>query len=117
MGLKLTGLHVTTARTSGVDCTNGGVTSKYEHFILLCEEGNDPDVSGPFSPSPDTPALVLKGRGDYLYAVPKEIVDRKEHSMFGGNWVYTSDSRFPCHYPIPVHDRQETEEESRLLSQ
>jgi len=27
--------------------------------------------------------------------------------MFGGNFIYTSDSRFPNKYPIAIHDRYE----------
>lgn len=30
--------------------------------------------------------------------------------MFSGAFVYTSDSRFPNQFPIPVHDRSEVEE-------
>ena len=36
--------------------------------------------------------------------------------MFGGNFVYTSDSRFPSDYPIPIHDRFETQEQYDQLS-
>jgi len=28
--------------------------------------------------------------------------------MFGGNFIYSCDSRFPCSHPIPIYDRQET---------
>jgi len=33
--------------------------------------------------------------------------------MFGGNFIYSCDSRFQalCGYPIPVHDRCETVEQ------
>jgi hypothetical protein len=27
--------------------------------------------------------------------------------MFGGTFIFSSDSRFPSHYPIPLHDRVE----------
>lgn len=30
------------------------------------------------------------------------------HRMFGGTFVYSSDSRFPEKYPVPLHDRFES---------
>jgi hypothetical protein len=36
--------------------------------------------------------------------------------MFSGNFAYTSDSRFPANYPLPIHDRYETAEEYDRLS-
>jgi hypothetical protein len=56
----------------------------------------------------------LAGIGEYLHAEPVdgERDARREGKtvgpMFGGNFVYTSDSRFPNKYPIPVHDRWES---------
>ena len=41
------------------------------------------------------------------YAVPASIAKSGRHSMAGGNWIYTSDSRFPSDAPISVHDRVE----------
>jgi len=41
------------------------------------------------------------------YAVPAAIAKSGRHSMAGGNWIYTSDSRFPSDAPISVHDRVE----------
>jgi len=41
------------------------------------------------------------------YAVPAGIYKSNKHSMFGGNFIHTSDSRFPGRAPIPVHDRVE----------
>lgn len=43
----------------------------------------------------------------YLRAIPKSILDSGVRSMFGGNFIYTSDSRFPSDHPIKVHDRVE----------
>ena len=42
------------------------------------------------------------------YAVPAGIYKSNKHSMFGGNFIHTSDSRFPGRAPIPVHDRVES---------
>lgn len=87
------------------DCSNNGVTSKYNELYLV----NDNICCIPrIVDVPEEQALVLKYRGkDYLCAVPLEINKSGKHSMFGGNFVYASDSRFPSNYPIPVHDRVE----------
>jgi hypothetical protein len=50
--------------------------------------------------------------GRYYYnAIPLDEARRKKWYMFGGNFLYTSDSRYKevtsCDYPIPVHDRVE----------
>ncbi len=101
-GKTMKGLIVyTLIHKNGSDCTNEGVTSKYDKFILVGE-----GVPELFEPSEDTPVLELKkkfyGR-EYIHASP--ITER--YTMFGGNFVYSSDSRFPSDYPIPVHDRVE----------
>jgi hypothetical protein len=36
--------------------------------------------------------------------------------MAGGNFIWTSDSRFPSDYPIAVHDRQESQDQYNMLS-
>jgi hypothetical protein len=41
------------------------------------------------------------------FAVPAGIYKSGRHSMFGGNFIHTSDSRFPAKAPISVHDRLE----------
>ncbi len=97
------------------DCTNNGLTSKFDKFILIGE-----GVQGPFDPNKDIPELKLVRRNifgkPYVHAEP---VERAEGVgwMFGGNYITTSDSRFPNTYPIPVHDRQETLKQYEQLNQ
>jgi hypothetical protein len=85
------------------DCTNGGVTS-HNTEVLLVGEGI-PEIFEAHG----FPVLKLVKRqlfGDeppYLHAQPVE----GNGYMFGGNFIYSSDGRFPGRYPIPVHDRQE----------
>jgi hypothetical protein len=98
---------------NGADCTAGGITSKVDMIIIVGE-----GIEGPFEVDPGEAFLELRkknvGGDEYLYAVP---VDGRDTAgmvgpMFGGNFVYSSDSRFRrvCPYPIPVHDRWETQE-------
>lgn len=93
----------------GRDCTNGGVSAQAVNALLI-GEGIPQIFEGT---SVDT-VLELKKKniyGEYVYAVPL-IAPGDDKSgmvgpMFGGNFIYTSDSRFPNRYPIPVHDRWE----------
>ena len=111
----LRGLMVSILRDAGRggDCTNGGVTSPERApngraILLGVEEGNWQEGELP----KDMPILVIRrrtiGGREYLSAVPYEN-EHKRHVMSGGNFVYSSDSRFNdvCPYPIPVHDRME----------
>lgn len=101
------------------DCTNGGVTSRVDHCVLVGI--GVPEI---FEPSERTPALELctKSVGGELYHYARPVLgpdDPRKNigPMNGGNFVYTSDSRLPCgRRPIPVHDRWETQEQYDALS-
>jgi hypothetical protein len=96
-----------------IDCTNGGLSARHDSFILTGAV-----VEGPFEPREDTPELVVtEGPGRSLRAVPRCLLDSKTWVMFGGNFVYSSDSRFPSDQPIKIFDRTETAEQSAGLSQ
>ena len=90
------------------DCTNNGLTSKNNSILLISD---DDTVQGPSEINDNEDYLVLVKRqlsdGEYLHAVPKSLLNSGKHVMFGGNFITTSDSRFPSKYPIPVHDRVE----------
>lgn len=93
-------------QADGHDCTAEGVTSKFDKAILVGE-----GIPAIFQPTPDCPALELRKKWpntlkEYLYAVPADLPE-STWVTFGGNFIYTSDSRFPGRYPIPVHDRIE----------
>ena len=93
------------------DCTAGGITGKLGQMVLVGD-----GIDGPFEVIDGEPYLELRKKnvnGEYLYAVPVNVGDKGSlvGPMFGGNFVYTSDSRFRkvCAYPIPVHDRWESQ--------
>lgn len=101
------GLFVSTYRVAGRDCTNNGVTSKHDSFILVGD--NIPTI---FKPTPERPVLVLKEEmvcgGIMLRAYPtNEDGEIIKNTMFGGNFIYSPDSRFPSDHPIKVFDRIE----------
>jgi len=103
------------------DCTNSGITSHFNQFILTGE--GIPEL---FEPSTDTPELRLVKRnigGIYYHAEP--VARPKDANgkpmgwvgpMAGGNYVTTSDNRMPVRYPISVHDRFEPPELNDLMS-
>jgi len=98
------------------DCTNNGLSSRHEAFIL-CGTG----VPEMYEPSAAEPGLILVRRTiagkEYLHAQP--INDPRPGNvgwMAGGNFIWSSDSRFPNRYPISIHDREETREQNKHLS-
>lgn len=100
------GLLVSVYRTPSLgDCTNGGVSGKHDEFLLV-----DEDIDGPIRNDGRYPVLRLRKREiagrETLHVIPD---GETRYVMFGGNFVYTSDSRFRqvCNYPLPIHDRVE----------
>ena len=94
------------------DCSNGGITSKYNELLVICPDGNvEVDENNP----PEN--LVKVVEKDYGFTVYKHIepVKKPEHIgwMSGGCIGYTCDSRFRrmSEYPLAIHDRQETQKE------
>ena len=91
-------------RNGAVDCTMGGPSSRHDEFVLI-----DEDVKAPFEVCDERPEINLIrrviGGKPYVHAVPASL--KGKQVMFGGNYITTSDSRFPNQYPIPVHDRVE----------
>jgi hypothetical protein len=94
-----------------LDCSANGISTKNDRLILI-EVGTD-NIPAIFDGDENnTVKLVRKDTVDseeYLCCVP--ITKRPENSngpMFGGNFIYSSDSRFPSKYPIPIHDRYES---------
>ena len=96
------------------DCTNGGITSRYDSLLLVCDEGFiEVDENNP----PEN--LVVMVTRDFGFTVYKHIEPYAKTDrgcvgwMAGGNLAHTSDSRFSrmSQYPLSVHDRQETQEQ------
>lgn len=89
---------------SNSDCTNGGVTSRAIDVVLIGK--GIPEI---FEPNERTPAVFLGERRDGSPCAYPDESPRPMQYMFGGNFVWTSDSRFRAisEAPIPVHDRQE----------
>jgi hypothetical protein len=101
-----------------VDCTNGGVSSKFKTLFVPCEEGN---YTKEQILEHEGPEVILKAKNhvkDYICFEPEVKPEGVLSSMFGGNFIYSSDSRFRriSAYPAPLHDRFETPEEYKTYS-
>ena len=90
------------------NCSNHGISARYDKVILV-------DAQGPFEPNENTPAVRL-GNNNRAYPLNEEGNENTVGPMFGGCFIWSSDSRFPSNQPIPLHDRWETQEQYNILS-
>lgn len=119
--MKINCLPVYVYRNSLGDCTNRGISSRFDTLLLACADGHvsfDSDTETPLNfcaifsrrrPTFDRP--------EHLYIAPAmvdengRITQRPGWWMNGGNIASTSDSRFSeltgHGYPLNIHDRQE----------
>ena len=100
----LTSMSVSVIRNADGDFSKNGVTSRESRLTLLMDpdkyEGMDPETTLVVR------ATLFEGQC-YFAAVPISLVFSGVHSMAGGNYVNSLDSRFPFVSPIHVHDRVE----------
>lgn len=91
------------------DCSNGGISSRYNELILVGE-----GIEGPVSVDLDNPPenlvkivrrRLFGGSEEYLHIEPYDNEDK--WYSYGGNIACVSDSRFPSRYPLKIHDRRE----------
>lgn len=99
---KPAGLLVAVYRSNDGDCSNNGVSARFDSFVLVGK--GIPEV---FEASERVPALYLRARrmSKTFMATPDG-----EYNSFGGAFAFSSDSRFSeitGGAPIPIHDRVE----------
>ena len=96
------------------DCNNGGITSRYDELLLICDEGFIPiDEENPPERLVKIVTRVLFGR-EYKHIEPyAPIKSGCVGYMSGGALGYSCDSRFTrlSQYPLSIHDRQETQKQ------
>lgn len=95
------------------------VSNQYDQMILIGD--NIKCSERPWCESVDPVTLYLQEDKDrkYIWCTPvKENKGDEKWTpyMAGGNFVYSSDSRFPSKYPIPIHDRRETWDNYNILT-
>lgn len=100
-----------------LDFSNGGITSRHDRLLLIHEEGFVSIDEN--NPPENLVKIVTRNLGDgvYKHIEPYKSPTRMGY-MCGGTYASSSDSRFSriSHYPLPVHDRQETQAEYDRLS-
>lgn len=102
------------------DCTNGGISSKFNELLCLCDDGPiHVDMDNP----PENLVKVVKRDffGMTTYCVEPVVDPHGAGWMMGGNYAATSDSRFSrlvgdMYGAVAIHDRQESWEEYEMLS-
>lgn len=103
----------------GCDCTNDGISRRYDTLLLICEEGyEEVDESNPPENLVKIVTRFIAG-SEYKHIEPYAAVDSGNVGwMSGGNIAYSCDSRFSrmSQYPLSVHDRQESQELYDMLS-
>lgn len=116
------GLSVSVYRWGLGDCTNGGESAEVGSLCVV-------NIPGPFNPGPGHPAFELvQGPGGQGHAILRPLQGRSGMvgPMFGGNFGYSSDSRFseavrevtgsPGYGAVPIHDRYDTPEDYAALT-
>lgn len=95
------------------NASNKGISATHKKVCIV-------NVEGPWEPAPDRPAVKLIARPNVgnVVCVPVDLLDAGKWTMFGGAFVYTSDSRFgdavkelsgyDFAFPVALHDRVES---------
>lgn len=95
------------------NCSNNGISSRYKEVLLICEDGFiDIDEENPPENLVKLVTRHLFGR-DYKHLEPYNPISKGNVGyMAGGCYCGSSDSRFHriSDYPLPLHDRQESQE-------
>lgn len=107
-------LSVEVMKYKGKSCANGGISDKFNDVLLICDEGNI-EVNGD---EPNLMELVKRNLwGEEHWFVRPVTKCNGVGWMSSGSFVWSCDSRFPYAYPLPMHDRTESQELYNQLSQ
>ena len=119
--MKVNALPVDIYKYKADDSSNGGISSRYNEILLLCDDGFvKVDLDNP----PENLCKVVKRNlwgEEHVHIEP--VAKPKEGYtgyMYGGCVVDTCDSRFGeatgVSYPVHLHDRTETWQQYNMLS-
>lgn len=111
--MKAKALPVSVYRSSSLgDCTNGGVSARYDDLLVLCDDGYiTVDLENPPKNLVEVVHRNMWGRD--LYHIEPYAAAKGAGWMMGGNYAATSDSRFSklCggqYGAVAIHDRDES---------
>lgn len=99
------------------NCSNHGISERFNEILLLCEDGFiEVDMENP-------PENLCKVVERHLFGETYKHIEPVARPdgcgwMMGGCYVGCSDSRFTeiSQYPLPLHDRQESQELYDMMS-
>lgn len=100
------------------DCTNNGISSRYNRLLLICEHGYI-DIDENNIPENAVRIVEKKYHGGDIYRFIRPYAEPSELGwMSGGNIGYSCDSRFRelSKTPLVIHDRQESQKLYDMLS-
>ena len=104
------------------NCSLNGISARFSELYLVPNE-LFPNIPKIFNAHIDEQYVEIKVKHicdePYYYVVkkyPSENEKKCAGPMFGGSFIYTSDSRFPLKYPVPLHDRYESWEMYESMS-
>ena len=96
------------------DCSNGGISSRFNEVLILCPDGNyEVDLENP----PENLCILVKREilGEIHMHVEPWAKANGVGWMAGGCVVDTPDSRWSRlkgnYYPLKLHDRMETQKD------
>lgn len=100
------GLMVDVLKSPFDDCTNKGISSKADSLFIIYDKA--PLILTDIRECVTVEKLQTR-YGDRVKCRP--LYEYNNMYAFGGNFLYTSDSRFKeitgIEYPVPIHDREE----------
>lgn len=124
MSKQLSGLLASIYKDQGKSYSNGGISERYDQVLAVGDK-----IDGPtwLEHAEGRPVVqIISGNLPNTWkAIPvlgweaaAEIRGKMVGPMFGGCFVYSSDSRFASVFggPVPLHDRYETPAEYASLS-
>ena len=95
------------------NCSNNGISARYDEVLIACDDGFI-EIDEDNMPENLVRLVVRRiGGREYMHLEPYKSVDKGCVGwMFGGSYAGCSDSRFTriSDYPLPIHDRQESQE-------
>lgn len=118
--MKLKTLPAEIYKHRGTDCSNDGLSSRWDDVLILCDDGfYDVDLDNPPENLVVLDKRQLWGEDHYRILPFKDKPDGCVGYMFGGTYVASSDARFVrmCGTSVlPLHDRCETQEQYNITS-
>lgn len=118
--MTMKAISVDIFKSKGGDCSNGGISSKFNEVLIVCDEGwIDIDESNPPENLCVVSKRVLWGENHWFVEPYKKCPSNMVGYMYGGCIIDSSDarwSRISEGRPLHLHDRCESQKLYDMLS-